>query len=132
MFMRIVNSSLHFRHKPSIKGAATFELSPSPCLRQRCATHSLAAGAIAPLQTAACKDRPLWLGSRVGAKDFENFVNNFRIGTIKANMLFGNSGRLCLATICRALEVDEIWPKGRPFSSEASERALLVAINTRW
>jgi hypothetical protein len=49
-------------------------------------------------------------------KFFNNLMNNFPGETIKASMLFNISGRLALATICPALEVDNVWPKGRPFS----------------
>jgi predicted ferric reductase len=50
-------------------------------------------------------------------KNFVNFMNNLRSETIQVSMLSRNSGSLCLTTIFRAaLGVENIWPKGRPFS----------------
>ena len=86
---------------------------------------------LAPLKSSVLADRPYLvtfgqlilggkranLGFRAGAKVRENFVNNFQSGTIKGSMLFGNSAKLCLAMRCRAPEVDNIWPKERPFTS---------------
>jgi hypothetical protein len=61
----------------------------------------------------------MMLRFRIIEKKIGTLMNNFQGESIKANMLFDNSGWSSLATIFHPLEVDSFWPLGSAFCALA-------------